>query len=78
MGGRKVFAGIVYRLGTGCQWNAIPREFGSVSAGYRRFVEWVKEDVFVKMYNEALCYYHEKIGLDLEWASLDSATVKSP
>jgi transposase len=33
---RKVFAGIVYRLKTGCQWDAIPREFGSVETTARK------------------------------------------
>ncbi len=28
---REVLAGIVYRLRTGCQWKALPREFGSGS-----------------------------------------------
>jgi transposase len=75
---RRVFAGIVYRLRTGCQWDAIPSEFGSGSTCYRRFVEWTQADVFEKLHAEALCYYHEKCGLDLEWASLDSASVKAP
>jgi transposase len=75
---RKVFAGIVYRLRTGCQWDAIPSEFGSGSTCYRRFVEWTQAGVFEKIHAEALCYYHEKCGLDLEWASLDSAAVKAP
>jgi putative transposase len=75
---RRAFAGIVYRLRTGCQWDAIPREFGSGSTCYRRFVEWVQADAFGKIHAEALCYYRDKVGLDLEWASLDSASVKAP
>ena len=78
MDDRRAFAGIVYRLRTGCQWDAIPSEFGSGSTCYRRFVEWTQADVFEKLHAEALCYYHEKCGLDLEWASLDSASVKAP
>ena len=33
---RVVFAGIVYRLRTGCQWHALPREFGSGSTCHAR------------------------------------------
>ena len=58
--------------------DAIPREFGSGSTCYRRFVEWTNAEVFEKIHAEALYYYHEKCGLDLEWASLDSASVKAP
>jgi transposase len=75
---RRAFAGIVYRLRTGCQWDAIPSEFGSGSTCYRRFVEWTDAGVFEKIYAEALCYYAEKVGLDLEWCSMDSASVKAP
>ena len=75
---RRAFAGIVYRLKTGCQWDAIPSEFGSGSTCYRRFVEWTEAEVFEKIHAEALHYYHKKVGLDLEWASLDSHSVKAP
>jgi putative transposase len=71
-------AGIQYRLRTGCQWDAIPREFGSGSTCYRRFVEWRKAGVFHMMHIEALLYYDEKVGLDWSWTSLDSASVKAP
>jgi transposase len=43
-------AGIQYRLRTGCQWDAIPKEFGSGSTCYRRFVEWRKAGVFYMMH----------------------------
>ena len=46
---RIVMSGILYRLRTGCQWDAIPREFGSGSTCYRRFVEWQDSGVFHKM-----------------------------
>ena len=37
---REVLSGIVYRLRTGCQWKALPRDFGSGSTCHRRFQEW--------------------------------------
>ena len=57
-GGRKRIAdrtamgGILYRLRTGCQWDAIPSEFGSGSTCYRRFVEWRQAGVF---HNASTC-----------------------
>jgi hypothetical protein len=68
-------SGILYRLRTGCQWDAIPAEFGSRSTCYRRFVEWTAAGVFKMMFIEMLLYYHQERGIDLAWASLDSASV---
>lgn len=71
-------SGILYRLRTGCQWDAIPSEFGSRSTCYRRFVEWMQEGVFRMMHLEMLLYYDEERGIEWAWASLDSASVKAP
>lgn len=75
---RKAMAGILYRLRTGCQWDAIPKEFGSGSTCYRRFVEWQAAGVFHMMHVEMLLLYDEQRGIDWNWASLDSAIVKAP
>ena len=75
---RVAMSGILYRLRTGCQWDAIPAEFGSRSTCYRRFVEWTKAGVFQMMYVEMLLYYDEQRGIDWTWCSLDSASVKAP
>jgi len=70
--------GILYRLKTGCQWDAIPAEFGSRSTCYRRFVEWTNAGVFQMMYVEMLLLYDEERGIEWAWASLDSASIKAP
>jgi|SRR5579884_1511141 len=75
---RVAMSGILYRLRTGCQWDAIPAEFGSRSTCYRRFVEWTKAGVFQMMYVEMLLFYDEQRGIDWTWCSLDSASVKAP
>ena len=75
---RLVMRGILYRLRTGCHWDAIPREFSSGSTCYRRFVEWNKAGVFKMMHVEALLYYDDKVGIEWDWTSLDSASVKAP
>lgn len=75
---RRAMSGILYRLRTGCQWDAIPQEFGSGSTCYRRFVEWRQVGVFHMMHVEMLLYYDEQRGIDWDWASLDSAIVKAP
>ena len=75
---RRAMAGIVYRLKTGCQWKALPRQFGSGSAVHRRFQEWAEAGVFHIFFAEMVHYYDDRVGVDLKWCSLDSATVKAP
>ena len=75
---RVVMSGILYRLRTGCQWDAIPSEFGSGSTCFRRFKKWERAGVFKMMHLEMLLYYDEQVGIDWAWASLDSASVKAP
>ena len=43
---RKVVNGILYVLRTGCQWKAMPNQFGSGGAIHAYFQEWVKLGVF--------------------------------
>jgi transposase len=75
---RRAMAGIVYRLKTGCQWKALPREFGSGSAVHRRFQAWAEAGVFHIFFAEMVHYYDDRVGVDLKWCSLDSASVKAP
>jgi transposase len=75
---RKVVAGILYVLRTGCQWKAMPREFGSGSAIHEYFQEWVRLGVFEKLWRLALEEYDEFQGIDWDWQSLDGAMTKSP
>ena len=75
---RKVSNGIFYVLVTGCQWKAMPREFGSGSAIHAYFQEWVELGIFQKLWRVALEEYDELKGIDWEWQSLDGAMNKSP
>lgn len=75
---RKVVAGILYVLRTGCQWKAMPREFGSGSAIHDYFQEWTDSGVFEQLWRVALQEYDELIGIDWQWQSLDGAMTKSP
>lgn len=75
---RKVVAGILYVLRTGCQWKAMPREFGSGSAIHDYFQEWTDSGVFAKLWRVALEEYDKLLGIDWPWQSLDGAMTKSP
>jgi transposase len=75
---RAVMTGILYRLRTGCQWRAIPPEFGSGQTCHRRFQEWERQGVFEKLFVCMLHYYDHRRGIQWQWGALDSVTVKAP
>jgi transposase len=75
---RAVLSGIVYRLRTGCQWRAIPREFGSGQTCHRRFQAWERAGVFQKLFICMLHYYDHRRGIQWQWGALDSVIVKAP
>ena len=75
---RKIADGIFYVLRTGCQWNAVPREFGSGSTLHRRFQQWVKAGVFRRLWKVGLLEYDESKGIQWEWQALDGAMTKAP
>lgn len=75
---RKVVTGILYVLATGCQWKAMPREFGSGSAIHAYFQEWAESGVFEELWQLALTEYDLLKGIDWKWQSLDGALTKAP
>lgn len=76
---RRITEGIFYVLRTGIQWQAVPRErFGPPSTVYYYFSQWVKADVFEKLWAEALAVYDDLKGLEWTWQSVDGAITKAP
>jgi transposase len=75
---RRIMAGILYRLRTGCQWQALPKDFGSGPTCHRRFQQWERAGVFERIFKELVRYYDGRRGIQWQWTALDSATVKAP
>src|SRR5215213_3801548 len=75
---RVVLAGILYRLRTGCQWKALPSEFGSGSTCHLRMQQWTRAGVFTAAFAAMLKRYDRRRGIQWKWGALDSATVKAP
>jgi transposase len=75
---QKVFEAIVYVLRTGCQWKALPKEFGSGSSVHKYFQEWKRRGVFVAMWKQGLAEYDEMEGIAWVWQSIDGTMVKAP
>jgi len=76
---RQLMRGILYILRTGCQWNALPREFGvSGKTAHRYFQRWVRGGVFKRMWQEGLNEYDELKGIVWKWQAADGAITKAP
>ena len=75
---RKAMDGIFYVLRTGCQWKALPAEFGAASTVHDRFVLWRKAGVFARLWQEGLLEYDALKGIEWEWQSVDGAMTKAP
>ncbi len=76
---RRVFAGIVYVLRTGCQWKAVPKErFGAASSVHAYFQRWEKAGVFLSLWRAGLAEYDELEGVSWCWQSIDGAMNKAP
>jgi transposase len=78
LGWRQVVDGIFYVLRTGCQWKAVPPEFGSGSSLHRYFQLLVKRDVFRTLWAMALLEYDDLKGIEWRWQSMDGAMTKAP
>lgn len=78
MAARQVFSAIVYVLRTGCQWKALPTEFGSSSAVHKHFQQWQQAGFFLNLWRAGLAEYDEMEGIAWNWQSIDGATGKAP
>lgn len=74
---RKACEGIIYRLRTGCQWNALPTEYGDDVSVYRTFRRWEHKGIFDKLWALLLYSCEELQGVDWEWQSADGCLGKA-
>lgn len=75
---RNVLDGIFYVLRTGCQWKALPPEFGSGSSAHRYFQLLVKRNIFRDLWMVALEEYDDLHGLEWKWQAMDGVMTKAP
>lgn len=75
---RTVMAGILYVMRTGCQWNALPRAFGSGKTAHRYFQAWARGGVFKRMWQAGLTEFDELKGIIWRWQAADGAMTKAP
>lgn len=75
---RSILNGIIFRLKTGCQWNMIPKCYGSKSVIHEHYRRWVSAGVFDQILMICLQEYQDKQGLDLSWQSMDGSLIQAP
>ena len=75
---RKILEGILYVLRTGCQWKAVPKEYGAGSSIHKYFQEWEVAGFFEELWAMALEEYDKEKGIGWEWQSVDGCMVKAP
>ena len=75
---RQVASGILYLLRTGCQWKALPPQFGAPSTVHRYFQEWSRHRIFLRFWKRCLQTYDRRRGIAWRWQALDGSMTKSP
>lgn len=75
---KECFEAIIYLLRTGIQWEELPKCFPPKSTVHDRFQRWLEIGIFTELWKKLLEEYDEVEGLDWEWLSGDSSSVKSP
>ena len=75
---RRALDGVLYALRTGCQWRALPREYGPASTVHDRFQRWVADGAFQRLWEACLREYGEQRGIVWAWQAADGALVKAP
>ncbi len=74
---RKACDGILYRLRSGCQWNALPAEFGDDTSVYRTFRRWESKGIFDKLWAVLLYACDDLQGVDWQWQAADGCLGKA-
>jgi len=75
---RKVVNGVLYVLRTGCQWKAVPDQYGSGSTVHRRFQEWTQAGIFEAIVEMVLKWYDQVRGIAWKWQSGDTKLLPAP
>lgn len=68
---RPALNGIIYHLRTGCQWNALPKQFGDDSSVHRTFQRWVATGVLAEVWSILVAHCQGLGDVDYAWQSAD-------
>jgi putative transposase len=74
---RRVIDGIIYQLRTGCQWNQLPKEFGSDTTVHRWFTAWVESGMLEALWARLASECDELGEVYFRWLAADGQLGKS-
>jgi putative transposase len=74
---RKALDGIIYQLRTGCQWSALPREFGDDSSVHRTLQRWAAREVLPLVWSLLVGECNELGGVNFDWQAADCSMGKA-
>ena len=74
---RRCLDGMIYRARTGCQWNHLPKEFGSDSTVHRTVCRWDARGVFDRLWAVLIYHCEELDAVHWEWQAADGCMNKA-
>jgi len=76
---RNVFNGVMYVLGTGCQWRYVPKDLPPKSTLYRYFCDWGYDGTLDRIHDVLYVKCREKVEREAQPTAciVDSQSVKS-
>jgi putative transposase len=74
---RSMFNGIIHRLRSGCQWNYLPKVFGSDRTIHRWFQRWCRHGVMQRIWASLLEECDDLGEVHWQWQSADGAMGKA-
>ncbi len=74
---RRVLDGIIFRLRTSCQWNHIPRVYGSDRTIHRYFQHWCRTGLFERIWALLVAECDDLGNVQWKWQAADAALGKA-
>ena len=74
---RRMLNAIIFRLGSGCQWDQLPERFGPKSTVHDWFRRWVQGGIFEKIWAVLVAECDELGGVRWQWRSADAMLGKA-
>ena len=77
MNQRKALNGVLYHLRTGCQWRALPEEFGNDASVHRTMQRWIERGVLDRVWALLVEACDKRGGVGWEYQSADCCLGKA-